>query len=64
TDRYIPCTGEPLTENESYKAARSKHSGGVNVGMGDGSVRFVSETIALDVWRALGSSQGGETIGQ
>jgi hypothetical protein len=31
--------------------------------MGDGSVRFVSENISHDVWQALGTVAGGETIG-
>ena len=32
-------------------SARSNHSGGVNVTFGDGSVRFVSDTVAEDIWR-------------
>ncbi|HID77813.1 MAG TPA: DUF1559 domain-containing protein [Planctomycetaceae bacterium] len=46
-----------------FFAARSNHSGGVNVAMADGSVRFVSESIDLATWRALGSRAGGEVIG-
>jgi prepilin-type processing-associated H-X9-DG protein len=34
------------------RVARSYHTGGVNGGMGDGSVIFVSDTINTDVWRA------------
>ncbi|MCF0234413.1 MAG: DUF1559 domain-containing protein, partial [Thermoguttaceae bacterium] len=49
-------------ENVEYSAARSHHSGGVNAAMGDGSVRFVSETINLDTWKALSTTQGGETV--
>jgi len=45
-----------------YFAARSKHPGGVNVGLCDGSVRFISETIDLATWRALGSIAGGEVV--
>ena len=41
----------------------SKHVGGVHVQMADGSVRFVNENIDLVTWRALGSRNGGETIG-
>jgi prepilin-type processing-associated H-X9-DG protein len=41
--------------------ANSEHPGGVNVGMGDGSVRFVSETVAQDVWWAVGTRNGGES---
>ncbi len=43
--------------------ARSNHPGGVNVGLADGSVRFISQTIDLATWRALGSIAGGETPG-
>ena len=42
--------------------ARSLHPGGVNCALGDGSVRFVPETIALPVWRALGTRNGGEVV--
>jgi prepilin-type processing-associated H-X9-DG protein len=44
--------------------ARSYHDGGVNVLMGDGSVRFVSDFVDLSVFRALGSRDGGESIGE
>jgi prepilin-type N-terminal cleavage/methylation domain-containing protein/prepilin-type processing-associated H-X9-DG protein len=42
--------------------ARSWHRGGVNVLMGDGSTRFVSEHVQRNVWRALGSRNGGELV--
>jgi prepilin-type N-terminal cleavage/methylation domain-containing protein/prepilin-type processing-associated H-X9-DG protein len=42
--------------------ARSLHPGGVNVLMGDGSTRFVSESIQRPVWRALGTRNGGEIV--
>jgi prepilin-type processing-associated H-X9-DG protein len=47
---------------DQYRAARSKHPGGVNGGMGDGSVRLFTNTISEELWIAVGSSQGGETI--
>ena len=43
-------------------AARSAHSGGVNVCLADGSVRFVQDTISLTTWQALGSINGGEVL--
>jgi prepilin-type N-terminal cleavage/methylation domain-containing protein/prepilin-type processing-associated H-X9-DG protein len=47
----------------SHKAARSRHgSGGVNVLMGDGTVRLVTNSITLAAWRAMGTMNGGETI--
>jgi prepilin-type N-terminal cleavage/methylation domain-containing protein/prepilin-type processing-associated H-X9-DG protein len=40
----------------------SYHPGGVNLSFGDGSVRFVKDTIALAVWRALSTRNGGEVV--
>ena len=42
--------------------ASSMHPGGVNVGMADGSVKFFKDTINRDIWRAIGSMNGGEVI--
>ncbi|NLX97688.1 MAG: DUF1559 domain-containing protein [Rhodopirellula sp.] len=57
----------------------SRHPGGVNALLADGSVRFISETIdtgnlsvpqpdagasKYGVWGALGSKAGGETVGE
>jgi prepilin-type N-terminal cleavage/methylation domain-containing protein/prepilin-type processing-associated H-X9-DG protein len=44
-----------------FKAA-SLHPGGVNVLMGDGSVRFVSDGIQLTAWQALSTRAGGEVV--
>ena len=44
--------------------ARSYHSGGVNVMMMDGSVRFVSNSIDQNLWRGLGTRSGGEVSGE
>jgi prepilin-type N-terminal cleavage/methylation domain-containing protein/prepilin-type processing-associated H-X9-DG protein len=54
----------PCKNNSPYahKAARSRHSGGVNVLFADGSVHFLSNNIALATWRALGTMNGGEVI--
>jgi prepilin-type N-terminal cleavage/methylation domain-containing protein/prepilin-type processing-associated H-X9-DG protein len=49
--------------NINVFAARSRHTGGVNVVMCDGSVHFITDGISWDVWQALGTSQGGETVG-
>ena len=42
--------------------ARSYHPQGVNIGRMDGSVDFVSETIDLQTWRALGTRNGSEVL--
>ncbi len=41
-------------------AASSYHTGGANACMGDGSVRFVRDSITLPVWLAAGTAAGGE----
>ena len=45
---------------DAVVSSRSLHSGGVNVQMGDGSVRFISNFVSIKYWRALGSMSGGE----
>ncbi len=40
--------------------ARSRHPGGVNLLLGDGSVRFIGESIDLDAWQALSTPSGRE----
>jgi prepilin-type N-terminal cleavage/methylation domain-containing protein/prepilin-type processing-associated H-X9-DG protein len=45
----------------SHAAARSKHPGGVNVAMVDGSVTFVSDSVDLIVWRSAATRDVGET---
>jgi prepilin-type N-terminal cleavage/methylation domain-containing protein/prepilin-type processing-associated H-X9-DG protein len=42
--------------------ANSRHPGGVNVGLADGSVRFVKSTVNLQAWRALGTRNGYEVL--
>jgi prepilin-type processing-associated H-X9-DG protein/prepilin-type N-terminal cleavage/methylation domain-containing protein len=44
-------------------AARSRHPGGVNVALCDGSVRFVSNSISITTWQHLGTSQASDAIG-
>jgi prepilin-type processing-associated H-X9-DG protein len=40
----------------------SRHPGGVNTLFGDGSVKFLKDSVALVTWRALGTRAGGEAI--
>ena len=46
-----------------WLAARSNFAGGVNVGLTDGSVRFVRDAIPLPVWQALATKAGDEVVG-
>jgi prepilin-type N-terminal cleavage/methylation domain-containing protein/prepilin-type processing-associated H-X9-DG protein len=43
-------------------AARSRHPSGVNVCMVDGSVHFVTNSIDINLWQALISANGAETV--
>ena len=57
--KTVPTSGS--TSKAVFLSARSNHSGGVNVSMVDGSVRFVSDTVNRETWQALSTSKGGET---
>ena len=63
---YFRMTGDPLMpavsgpNNKQVVAARSRHTGGVNCGLGDGSIRFFRNSIDIVTWRALGTMDGGE----
>jgi prepilin-type N-terminal cleavage/methylation domain-containing protein len=59
----IPCKSIGVsTVNDMQLAARSRHSGGVEVLMCDSSVHFVTDGIDLVIWRGLSSRDGEETI--
>jgi prepilin-type N-terminal cleavage/methylation domain-containing protein/prepilin-type processing-associated H-X9-DG protein len=49
--------------NPAWKAARSRHEGGVNALLGDGSVRYVRDAVDPTVWAATGTRAGGEVVG-
>jgi prepilin-type N-terminal cleavage/methylation domain-containing protein/prepilin-type processing-associated H-X9-DG protein len=58
-----PCIDIPTATNPPMGAARSRHAGGgVNVVMGDGSIRFVANGINIATWRALSTTTGGEVV--
>lgn len=42
--------------------SRSYHQGGVNVTLLDGSVRFITDSIELQLWRNLSTRAGGEHV--
>jgi prepilin-type processing-associated H-X9-DG protein len=45
-----------------WRAARSKHRGGVNVLLADGSGHFVTDNISPDVWRAQSTRSGADSV--
>jgi prepilin-type N-terminal cleavage/methylation domain-containing protein/prepilin-type processing-associated H-X9-DG protein len=52
----------PQSRHADYMNASSFHPGGVNVCFGDGSVRFVKNSIAMATWWALGTRGNGEVV--
>ncbi|MDR0611625.1 MAG: DUF1559 domain-containing protein [Planctomycetaceae bacterium] len=51
-------TNRPDNYNKAYS---SRHPGGANFGIGDGSVHFLSETINTDVYDLLGRRSSGKS---
>jgi prepilin-type N-terminal cleavage/methylation domain-containing protein/prepilin-type processing-associated H-X9-DG protein len=56
------CYGAGSDPTDSGMAASSRHPGGVNLAMLDGSVSFISEAIDFRVWWAMGSRNGHESV--
>jgi prepilin-type N-terminal cleavage/methylation domain-containing protein/prepilin-type processing-associated H-X9-DG protein len=57
----MPCSCEQGHRNNGGQS-RSQHPGGVNVAMGDGSVRFIKDTISNFVWFKVLVSNDGNII--
>jgi len=60
--KWFDCGVFGTAFNNGHMAARSHHSGGVNVGFADGSVRFIKDAISLPTWLALGTRAAGEVV--
>jgi prepilin-type N-terminal cleavage/methylation domain-containing protein/prepilin-type processing-associated H-X9-DG protein len=43
-------------------SARSRHPGGVNAAMCDGSVKFFKNSISIPIWRAVSTTRGNEVV--
>lgn len=50
-----------ISSGSGAYTARSNHPGGVNLCLCDGSVRFGSEDVAVQVWRALATRAHGDS---
>ena len=59
--QQLPCTPQ-AGDNDAFAGARSRHPGGINVCLGDGSVRFIKNTINHLIWIGVNSISGGEVI--
>ena len=61
-ERGLPCTLGTGDSLNYYMGSRSRHTGGVNVAMCDGSVRFVQDGVDPTAWAGLSSMAGGEVL--
>ena len=61
-DLNLPCLAGATNDSDTTAASRSRHPGGVHVGMCDGSAHFISDTITPDIWQASGSIAGDEPV--
>jgi prepilin-type processing-associated H-X9-DG protein len=57
-----PCVGTSPADGE-LMFARSRHPNGLNVAFADGSARFISNSITLATWQALGTARGADVPG-
>lgn len=56
------CPGGAHDWGWAFIPPRSLHPGGVNAAMGDGSVRFVPETVDLITWQRMGNAGDGQPV--
>ncbi|SFJ18390.1 DUF1559 domain-containing protein [Planctomicrobium piriforme] len=57
-----PCNG--VGADNMLISTRSRHTGGAHVAMGDGAVRFISNSIDRPTFQFLGSRAGNEVVGE
>jgi prepilin-type N-terminal cleavage/methylation domain-containing protein/prepilin-type processing-associated H-X9-DG protein len=55
-------TGGGYPNDATFANTSSNHPGGVNVLMGDGSCRFIKNSVNMYTWWALGTKANGEVI--
>jgi prepilin-type processing-associated H-X9-DG protein len=61
-DPTMPCGVQNGTVGQQV-TPRSRHTGGVNVSLCDGSVQFISDNITLSTWQALSTMNTGDIPG-
>jgi len=61
-DSFTHCARIGSGSRSDLSNSDSWHPGGVNVTMGDGSVKFIKDSVNPIVWYALGTKAGGEVV--
>ena len=66
-DQFDWCSPQPVprapciwTGQNIFVSTRSYHTNGVNMGLSDGSIRFISNSVNVPFYQSLGSRNGGE----
>ncbi|MCE2791675.1 MAG: DUF1559 domain-containing protein [Planctomycetota bacterium] len=62
--RLVHPTPDKRLTGYGWRAARSRHPGGVNISLADGSTRFITETVDMAIWRGLATPNGREVLGE
>ena len=66
------CTNDPVHQlpcvsgagdTSSFSGARSRHAGGINALFGDGSVRFLKNSVNAATWIGINTISSGEVVG-
>ena len=60
--RVLGVTDHPPNTFEHPEDFSSEHAGGADALLGDGSVKFVSQSIDAEVWKGAGTIRGGEVL--
>jgi prepilin-type N-terminal cleavage/methylation domain-containing protein/prepilin-type processing-associated H-X9-DG protein len=62
--QMLPCAAAngANPRQRAFAGSKSRHPGGVNALFGDGSIRFIKDSIAAATWIALNTRAAGEVI--
>ena len=60
----IACSGCWAGTGNGVWTSRSRHTGGVHSLLGDGGVRFLSDSFDINVWQRLGARADGKAVGE
>ncbi|MEL6109196.1 MAG: DUF1559 domain-containing protein [Planctomycetota bacterium] len=60
----LTCVGPQVINATNNNEAYSFHIGGINVNLGDGSTRFISEQIDIEIYASLITMRGREILGE
>ncbi len=64
SEYLIAAEGNDPINQYTEEAAGSYHVGGAQFVLGDGSVRFISENISMDIYQGISTRSEGEVIGE